>query len=102
MSFPSPPGWVPTGLFIFMALYFLDKAVRPRARKNWGWGRKIDAAPISKAGYSLISLTFLDIAAIMAWAPDPPMILVLIFMVCFAALGVIGFRDTRAHRRRQR
>jgi len=99
MPYPSPPSWTPTGLFAVLALYFADKAIRPGARKNWAWGWKLDAAPISKTGYALIALTFLDIAAIMVWLPKPPMVFVLILFVCFLALGVIGFRDFNAHRR---
>ena len=102
MTLPSPPSWTPTGLFALLALYFLDKAVRTGARRSWGWGRTLEAAPISRTGYAVISLTFLDIAAMLAWSPRPPRVLIVVFLVCFLTLGVIGHRDTREYRRRRK
>jgi hypothetical protein len=58
----------------------------------------IDAAPISRWGYAAIAITFLDIAALLAWSPRPPKILVIVFFGCLIIMGAAGFLDTRAYR----
>jgi len=95
----SPVSWVPSGIFALLALYFLDKAVRPKARRTWGWGRTMKAAPVSRPGYAVLAITFLNVAALLARSPKPPLALVVLFFFCFLALGIAGFLDTRAFRR---
>jgi hypothetical protein len=98
----STVNWVPMGLFALLALHFLQKAVRPKARQSWGWGRTGEAAPISRTGYAVLGATFLDIAVMMAWSPGPPPTsLIVLFLVCFLAALIVGFLDVRAYRRKQ-
>jgi hypothetical protein len=98
----SPESWSPTILFALLALYFLQKALRPKARQSWGWGRTGEAAPISRTGYAVLGATFLDIAAMLAWTPGPPpTFLIVLFLVCFLAVIIVGFLDTRSYRRKQ-
>jgi Flp pilus assembly protein TadB len=98
----SPVSWVPSGIFALLALYFLQKAVRPRARQSWGWGRTGEAAPISRTGYGVLGVTFLDIAVMLAWAPGPPPVsLIVLFLACFLAAMVVGFLDTHRYRRKR-
>jgi len=98
----STVSWVPMGLFALLALYFLQKAVRPKARQSWGWGRTGEAAPISRTGYAVLGATFLDIAVMLAWSPGPPPTpLIVLFLVCFLTAMIVGFLDVRAYRRKQ-
>jgi len=98
----STVNWVPLGLFALLALYFLQKAVRPKARQSWGWGRTGEAAPISRTGYAVLGAIFLDISVMLAWSPgSPPTFLIVLFLVFFLAALIVGFLDTRAYRRKQ-
>ena len=99
MENPLTVSWVPTGLFVLLGLYFLQKAVRPKARQSWGWGRAGGKVPLSRASYGVWGLAFLNIAALIARAPNPPLWLAAPFMVLFLAILVMGFLDTRAYRR---
>jgi hypothetical protein len=97
----SPVSWVPSGIFSLLGLYFLNKAVRKKAMRSWGWGRTGAGAPISRVSYAVLAVTFLDIAAMLGWSPgSPPNPLIILFLVCFVTLLVAGFLDTRAYRRR--
>lgn len=96
-----PMSWTPTVLFTFLGLYFMDKALRKKARRSWGWGRTGEGAPISRTGYFVLAATFLDIGAMLAWSPgSPPITLIVLFGFCFLAILVSGFVDTRTDRRR--
>lgn len=89
-------------LFALLALYFLQKAVRPKARQSWGWGRTGEAGPVSRTGYAVLGILFLDIAVMLAWSPGPPpTFLIVLFLVCFLVAMVVGFLDTRAYRRKE-
>lgn len=102
MENPSTVSWVPIGLFTLLGLYFLQKAVRPKARQSWGWGRSGGKVPLSRASYGVCGLAFLNIAALIARAPRPPLWLAAPFMVLFLAILVMGFLDTRACRRNRK
>jgi hypothetical protein len=96
----SQESWSPTLLFALLALYFLQKALRPKARRNWGWGRGGGSVPVSRSAYVLFAVTFLVIAGLLAWAPGPPpACLVALLMFCFLAIIGVGFRDTWSYRR---
>lgn len=99
MENPLTVSWVPVGLFALLGLYFLQKALRPKARQSWGWGRGGGKVPLSRASCGVCGLAFLNIAALIARAPRPPLWLAALFMVLFLAILVMGFLDTRAYRR---
>jgi Flp pilus assembly protein TadB len=99
MENPLTVSWVPAGLFALLGLYFLQKALRPKARQSWGWGRTGGKVPLSRASYGVCGLAFLNIAALIARAPRPPLWLAALFMVLLLAILVMGFLDTRAYRR---
>ena len=95
----SPAGWVPILLFVLLGCFFLQKAIRPRAPQTWGWGRGGGEVPVSRAGYGVIGLTFLDIAALLAYGEKPPVPLAIILLLGFIAIIVVGTRDTIVYRR---
>jgi phosphatidylglycerophosphate synthase len=99
MEVPSPASWIPVGLFVLLACYFLQKAIRSRARRSWGWGRVGGPVPVSRCGYAVWGIAFLAIAGILAHERQPPVALIVLLGLCFVAIVAVGIRDTRAHRR---
>jgi hypothetical protein len=95
----SPLSWVPPGFFTVLALYFLQKAIRPKAQRTWGYGRVGGEVPVSRTGCAVWAVTFLDIAAILAYSPPPPPVFVILLVFCFLAIIAVGIRDTRVFRR---
>jgi len=95
----SPTNWVPVALFVLLAVFFLQKAVRTRARRTWSWGRVGGQVPLSRAGYAIWGFTFAVVALLLALAPKPPLALGALLVLCVPAIMAVGCSDTRAYRR---
>ena len=96
----TPENWVAL-LFTALGFFFLQKAARRSAVRSWGWGRTGDGAPLSRSSYALWGATFIVIGVGILRDPRPSSFSVTLFFACFIALGISGFMDTRAERRRQ-
>jgi len=94
--------WIPIAAFFAFGVFFLQKAVRPGAKRTWAWGRAGDGPPLSRSGYAVWGATFVYIALVIAYAPHPPIAAVLGFGVCFLALAGVGIMDTLADRRKRK
>ncbi len=90
--------WLPILGFVALGVFFLQKAVRPNARRSWAWGRIGSGPPLSRKGYAVWGLLFLSIAWVLSQAPQPTLSAVLALVVCFLAMLVVGFVDSAAHR----
>ena len=99
MGDPSTVSWVPQTLFVVLALWFLQKAIRSRASRTWGWGRVGGKVPLSRTSYFVCGVAFLVIAAVISSSPHPPSGLAILLVVSFIAIVVMGLMDTRAYRR---
>jgi hypothetical protein len=94
--------WGGLALFAGLGCFFLQKAVRRKAARTWGWGRSGEAAPLSRASYAIWGIMFLLIGGILLRGPEVEPFAVWLFALCFVALGFAGFRDVRAEDRRRR
>lgn len=95
-----PNTWAGTLLFASLGCFFLQKALRRNAARNWGWGRTGEAAPLSRPSYAVWGATFLVIAEALV-APRVGALSLVVLMACLLALGVSGACDVRAERRRR-
>jgi len=95
----TPNNWAGILLFGAMGCFFLQKALRRNAVRNWGWGRTGEAAPLSRPSYALWGFTFLVIAELVS-ARAIGALSVALFATCFIGLGVAGVLDTRAEQKR--
>ena len=95
-----PVPWAGVLLFGGLGCFFLQKAVRRRASRRWGWGRTGAAAPLSRASYAVWGVTFLVIAAIVSGGAEVSGLLLGLLAACFVALAAAGVRDARAEKRR--
>ena len=99
---PSDASWVPVGLLVLVGVFFLQKAIRPKAKQSWSWGRSGGSVPLSRGSYACCAATFFSIAMVVDRAPEPPLSTIIAFMFCFLALLGAGFFDTRRYNRTQR
>ncbi|MBW2543674.1 MAG: hypothetical protein JRF15_16455 [Deltaproteobacteria bacterium] len=94
--------WIPICLLALVGAFFLQKAIRPGAKQSWSWGRSGGCVPLSRGSYACCAATFFSIALIVIRAPEPPMIAIIAFALCFLALLGAGYFDTRRYREAQR
>lgn len=101
MEYHAPVSWVPAGLFALLAVFFLQKAFRSKARRTWGWGRTGGQVPISRAGYAVWGITCSIVALILVYGESRqlPLALALLLPACILAIVGAGARDTWRHRR---
>ena len=93
---------LPIVAFVILAVVFLDKALRRKARRNWAWGRMGEAAPLSRISYAVWAMTFFAIAFTLARAPRPGLGAAIVIGVSCVAVIVSGFADSRTYRRSKR
>ena len=91
---------IPIAFFILLSVFFLQKAIRPNARRTLGWGRSGGEVPVSRVGYAVWGSTFIVIAGVLLKRNDPPLVLLIVLGVCVLAIVGIGVRDSYLHRRR--
>ena len=87
---------LPVRLFAALAVFSLQKAIRPGARRTWAWGRVGGGPPLSRGSYAVWGVTFSCIAFTIARAPRPPAWAALGLGLCLLAIVVAGIADTRA------
>jgi preprotein translocase subunit SecG len=90
---------LPVVAFGLIGLVFLDKSLRSGARRTWAWGRTGEGAPLSRVSYAVWAITFFSIAFTLSRAPQPGLGAVFAIALCFGAVVVMGFLDTRADRK---
>ena len=94
------PQILPIIFFILLAFFFLQKAIRPNARRSLGWGRSGGKVPVSRLGYAVWGSTFIAIAVTLIKSDDPPSILMIILVGCVLGIVGVGMRDSYLHRKR--
>jgi uncharacterized protein YneF (UPF0154 family) len=102
ISVPSDATWVPVCLLALLGFFLLQKAIRPGAKQSWSWGRSGGSVPLSRGSYACCAATLFSIAMIVHRAPEPPMVTIVTFMLCFLAVLGAGFFDTRRYNETQR
>jgi len=91
--------WVPVFLFFVLGCFFLQKALRPRAKQSWAWGRSGGIVPLSRRSCFFIAATFFSIIFIIGYGPETPLISAALFLVCFLLCLVSGCVDTWRYRK---
>ena len=92
--------FIPIAFFILLAVFFLQKAIRPNARRSLSWGRSGGKIPVSRTGYAVWGSTFIVIAGILVKRDNIPIIFMLLMGVCVLAIVGIGIWDTYSFRKR--
>jgi len=77
----------------------LQKAIRRNASRRWGWGRFGEAAPLSRASYAVLGMTFVAMGLVLIHAPEISTPSLAFLAVCFVAVGIAGIRDARIDKR---
>jgi hypothetical protein len=65
MEAALPLQFIPITFFILLAVFFLQKAIRPNASRSMGWGRSGGRVPVSRVGYAVWGCTFFVIAGVL-------------------------------------
>jgi len=94
------PHFIPITFFILLAVFFLQKAIRPNARRSLSWGRSGGKVLVSRIGYAVWGSTFTVIAGILAKRDEVPIIFMIVMGICILAIVGIGIRDTYSYRKR--
>jgi len=87
--------WLPILGFVLLGGLFLYEALRRGASRTWSWGRGGNAAPLSRAAYSVWGITLLCIAWVLTQAPQPAPLAALALLGCLIAIVVVAIADTR-------
>ena len=94
----SPVSWIPSELFALFSRLFPAQGYPISNRADFGEVAGGEASD-SRIGYAVWAVTFMMIAAILAYHQQPPSILVILLMVCILAIVGVGVRDTLICRR---
>ena len=90
-----------TGLLVSLAIFFMQKAVRPNAKRNWGWGRIGGEVPVSRIGYGIWGLTFLLIVCVLINEDKLSIVNIAVLGICLVAIIAVGFRDAWRFKKRK-